>query len=109
MKLLGPDDSMTKQVAKYVSSVGLYVEYLKRQQQQQQQQETQKKSKTKTKAAPVNNIATTSTSTTKNGKKSKKNNTPPQSNPEIANQSIDEILRFIEGKPLGSKKSNKKK
>ena len=29
MKLLGPDDSMTKQVAKYVSSVGLYVEYLK--------------------------------------------------------------------------------
>ena len=63
MKLLGPDDSMTKQVAKYVSSVGLYVEYLKRQ--QQQQQETQKKSKTKTKAASVNNTATTSTSTTK--------------------------------------------
>ena len=109
MKLLGPDDSMTKQVAKYVSSVGLYVEYLKRQQQQQQQQETQKKSKTKTKAASVNSTATTSTWTTKNGKKSKKNNTPPQSNPEIANQSIDEILRFIEGKPLGSKKSNKKK
>ena len=71
MKLLGPDDSMTKQVAKYVSSVGLYVEYLKRQQ-QQQQQETQKKSKTKTKAASVNNTATTSTSTTKNGKNQRK-------------------------------------
>ena len=39
--------------------------------------------------------------------KIKENNTPPQSNPEIANQSIDEILRFIEGKPLGSKNPTK--
>ena len=64
MKLLGPDDSMTKQVAKYVSSVGLYVEYLK-DNNNNNNKKLKKKSKTKTKAAPVNNIATTSTSTTK--------------------------------------------
>lgn len=46
----------------------------------------------------------------KNGKKSKKQNSPPQSNPEIANQSVDEILKFIEGnsESKGSKKSKKK-
>ena len=108
LKLLGPDDSMTKQVAKYVSSVTLYVEYLKR-----QQQETQKKTKTKVTSGnntnSNNNTSTITPTANKNGKKSKKNNTPPQPNPEIANQSVEEILRFIEGKPLGSKKSNNKK
>lgn len=116
IKLLGPDDSMTKQVAKYISSVALYVEFMNR-----QQQEAQKKAKSnghnhshgKVKV-PTASATTTTTNTAsisggvKNGKRSKKQNSPPQPNPEIANQSVDEILKFIEGNN-GSKSSKKSK
>ncbi|RCK60406.1 Clustered mitochondria [Candida viswanathii] len=110
IKLLGPDDSMTKQVAKYLSSVSLYVEYMNR-----QQQEAQKKAKTnghghaKVKApiaaVTAGNVVGAGAGA-KAGKKAKKQNTPPQPNPEIANQSVDEILKFIEGN--SSSKSSKK-
>ncbi|KAL6453550.1 CLU1 Clustered mitochondria protein [Candida maltosa Xu316] len=112
VKTLGPDDSMTKQAAKYVSNVALYVEYMKR-----QQQEAQKKAKANGKAkaqqpAPAAGNAAANVATgSKNGKKSKKQNTPPQPIPDIANQSVDEILQFIEGgnPSKSSKKANKKK
>ncbi|KAG7660738.1 CLU1 [[Candida] subhashii] len=109
-KLLGPDDSMTKQIAKYVSNVSVYIEYMKVKDQEAKKIASQQKAAA---AAAAANAAQTKAKSPVGGKKGAvgKKNQIPQSNPEIANQSIEDILKFIEGnqpKKSGKKGSKKK-
>ncbi|KAI5961219.1 CLU1 [Candida pseudojiufengensis] len=104
-KLVGPEDSMTKQISKYLSNVLLYIDYSKA-------KEKEKKKAISQKASAPNGqhkIKATSNSNghhqQQNGNKSKKEKTF-QSVPEIASQSVDEILKFIEGKNSTKSKKN---
>ncbi|EAZ63854.2 accessory factor to EIF3 [Scheffersomyces stipitis CBS 6054] len=93
-KVLGPDDALTKQASKYVSSIETYVKELA------QQAVASGNSKIKVKSQ---------TETVKNGKKNGKKSAIPQPDPEIASKSIDDILQFIEGNnPKKSSKKSKK-
>ena len=111
-KLLGPDDSMTDQTSKYISNVAMYIEYLKARQAQS------KKSPPPTQTVAPNARVSASQASAKvangNGtgssksKKGKKDKSTPQSDPQIANQSVEDILKFIEGKSKPNAKSKSK-
>lgn len=85
---IGPQDRLSTDCANYVANLKTYIAYLK-------QQEKEKKQPKKVNAPPA-------VPHTKKGKK----NGQLQPDPEIASKSVDEILRFIEGK--GGKKKGKK-
>ncbi|KAG2735555.1 hypothetical protein G9P44_001769 [Scheffersomyces stipitis] len=104
-KVLGPDDALTKQASKYVSSIETYVKYMAAREEQRKRELAQQavasgNSKIKVKSQ---------TETVKNGKKNGKKSAIPQPDPEIASKSIDDILQFIEGNnPKKSSKKSKK-
>ncbi|KAI5954816.1 CLU1 [Candida theae] len=117
--LLGPNDSMTKQCGKYQSNIALYVEYTKAQAAREKKSTAtnsthSKKSlqqQSKVKFPSVGGGPAGVNGKHVNGKSnghSKKGQTPPQPDPSIANQSVDEILNFIEGRKKASSKKSKK-
>ncbi|KAK6463291.1 protein TIF31 [Scheffersomyces coipomensis] len=94
-KLLGPDDSLSKQADKYVGTLKTYQEYLKVQEQQKKKQLAEQAAASGNNKVRVKSNTETVTNGKKNGN-SKKNNIP-QPDPEIASKSIEDILNFIEG------------
>lgn len=99
-RVLGPDDAYTKESARHVDLIEKYLNFLELQKQQNAQQQSQQ--------ASVKSVAKPPAPAESKGKGSKKKGKKDiQQDPEFANKSIDEILKFIEGnKP--SKKSKKK-
>ncbi|RLV84094.1 Clustered mitochondria protein [Meyerozyma sp. JA9] len=87
---IGPNDRLTKDCSNYVANLKTYIAYMK------QQAKDKNKPKSKVKAPPVPPQAAT--------KKSKNKSKTAQPDPEIASQSVDEILKFIEGKTKTKKK-----
>ncbi|RLV94351.1 Clustered mitochondria protein [Spathaspora sp. JA1] len=110
-KLLGPDDSMTKQVAKYVSNVSMYVEYMNVKNEEAKKAAAAAAANTGAKSASKVKVTSAPATPVASKKKTGKKNQIPQSDPEIANKSIDDILKFIEGgnQPKKGKKGSKKK
>ncbi|KAI5955645.1 CLU1 [Candida jiufengensis] len=109
-KLVGPNDSMTKQISKYVANVSLYIEYAKAKDKEKKKALQQKAAITNQNKIKVSNgNGHNHQHPPQNGqtKNSKKDKSIFQSVPEIASQSVDEILNFIEGKTRSTK--NKKK
>ncbi|KAK6454028.1 protein TIF31 [Scheffersomyces xylosifermentans] len=106
-QLLGPDDSLTKQASKYVSSIQTYIKYLQIKDEQHKRELAQQAAATGNSKVKVKSqsevVANSKRSGAKNG--SKKNNIP-QPDPEIASKPIEDILQFIEGKQ--PKKTGKK-
>lgn len=98
-KLLGPDDRYSIHASKYVSNITKYLEYTKL---VSEKKKLEAKQSTLVKPKPVGNKAPQSKSKKAN---SKKNTTKSTSS--IATQSVDEILKFIEGPTSGNKKSKK--
>lgn len=86
---IDPKDRLTKDCSNYVANLKTYIAYMK-------QQAKDKNKPKKVKAPPVPPQATT--------KKSKNKSKMAQPDPEIASQSVDEILKFIEGKTKTKKK-----
>ena len=86
---IDPNDRLTKDCSNYVANLKTYIAYMK-------QQAKDKNKPKKVKAPPVPPQATT--------KKSKNKSKMAQPDPEIASQSVDEILKFIEGKTKTKKK-----
>ncbi|CAK9438413.1 uncharacterized protein LODBEIA_P26370 [Lodderomyces beijingensis] len=99
-KLMGPKDPMSVQAGKYVSNVAMYIEYnsvekKKKKLLAQKSANGQSKKKNGSNANGLHEH--------KNGKQKKEKS--PTSNPEIANKSVEEILKFIEGKETKKKRS----
>ncbi|CAI5757928.1 unnamed protein product [Candida verbasci] len=93
-KFVGPNDTMTKQISSYIENIKLLINYMKK--------ENGKKAMKKKSPSPP---TSSSSNGSKNGKKSKSkksNQTLPD--PEIANQSVDAILNFIEGNTTSKSK-----
>lgn len=94
-KLVGPEDTLSKECANFVSQIETYIAYNQHQAAEQKKNEAGKKKQPTVKKpvkAPVQ----------KKGKK----NQAPASDPLIASKSVDEILQFIEGSQ-GRKKGKK--
>lgn len=117
-RVLGPHDSMTKQVGKYQSNIALYVEYTKAQQAAKEKKVASGSlSSHAKKSLQLSKVKLPPSVVVNNGKHvngksnghSKKMQAPPQPDPSIANQSVDEILNFIEGHKKASSKKNKNK
>ncbi|KAK6198815.1 accessory factor to EIF3 [Scheffersomyces amazonensis] len=107
-KTLGPYDSLSKQASKYVSSLTTYQEYVKVQEQQKKKQIAEQAAATGNNKVRVKSAAEiSSAAAASNGKKSGKKSSPLP-DPEIANKSIDDILKFIEGNQPSKSKKNKK-
>ena len=113
-RVLGPNDSMTKQVGKYQANIALYVEYTKAQQAKEKKIASSllaKKSVNHPKVKLPSAVANGAHANGKSNGHSKKGHVapPPQPDPSIANKSVDEILNFIEGHKKTSSKKNKHK
>lgn len=105
-KFIGPDDQLSKKSSSFANNISTYLAYNEHQKLEQKKalsQQAASNGKVKAKSAVEQQL--------KNGKKGKKN-VVPQSNPEIASKSVDDILQYIEGnnpKKQIKKKSNSKK
>ncbi|EGW35071.1 accessory factor to EIF3 [Spathaspora passalidarum NRRL Y-27907] len=109
-KLLGPDDSLTKQASRYTGSVNMYIEYMNAKSQEAKKQAAAVAAATAKSASKVK-VPGVSATTAASKKKAGKKHQVPQPDPEIASKSIDDILKFIEGgnQPKKGKKGSKKK
>lgn len=95
-KVVGPDDTLTKECSNFAQNLKKYIIYSEKQQ-------AEKKSVAKKPKAGKSTLKTPTPSS--NGKKA--NVKPVTRDAEIASKSVDEILEFIEGS--GAKKNKKSK
>lgn len=98
-KVVGPEDTLTKECFTFVVSIKRYLDYT---------QLEKEKAKTAAKRVKVNsaskNVAASKPETTKRGKKAK---APVAVDPSIASKSVDEILQYIEGNSTSKKSKSK--
>lgn len=103
---IGPDDIFSKETNELVSKFEDHIKYLAEQKKnaaQQKSQQQQQQQQLAAQQALQKQINTKRVAGKKNGKKQQ----VPVSDPSIASQSVDEILKFIQG-PAPSKKKTKK-
>lgn len=90
-KNIGPDDVLTKKASNFVKNITTYLTYTEKQKAESKKQMMSDVKSTKGNAKSKTNVFN------KGLKKGRKNKSPLP-NPEIALQSVDEIMQFIEGK-----------
>ncbi|KAG7192043.1 Intracellular distribution of mitochondria [Scheffersomyces spartinae] len=96
-RVLGPSDTYTKESVKYEDNIAKYLKFLDLQKKQTQQSNN--------KPVPVKSASGKSAPVKASKKKGKKD---IQQDPEFANKSVEEILKFIEGDKKKSSSSSKK-
>lgn len=103
---LGLSDSTTKRTEKWYTSLERYVTITARQEKMLKEAEAARLKEERKEAAAAVSATVASTKSNGKGKKSKKDISP---DPEISKQSVDDIMKFIEGGNTPSKKKNGKK
>lgn len=101
-KVVGPDDVISKECTTFASNLSGYLAYSEHQLAEKRKELAQQAKSAKN----TKNVAKSSPKVVpaQKGKKSKKQ----IADPDIASKSVDEILKFIEGKLSDKKKKNKK-
>lgn len=94
-RLVGPDDTFTKECVNFAKNLGNYMAY-------SEHQKAEKKKLLAQEAKAAAQASAKAASKSKNGKKAKKT---VVADPDLPSKSVDEILQFIEG---SNQKSNKK-
>ncbi|OUM54300.1 hypothetical protein BVG19_g3667 [[Candida] boidinii] len=102
---LGLSDPTTKKTEKWYTSLERYVTITARQEKMLKEAEAARLKEERKEAAAASSIVASSKSNDK-GKKSKRDISP---DPEISKQSVDDIMKFIEGGNTPSKKKSGKK
>lgn len=105
-KLVGPEDRLNKDVSALVGNIGTYLAYNEHQAAEKRKVLAQQAAAHKGKFK-VKSVTEAPSAPVKNGKKAKKQSAQP--NPEIATQSVDDILNFIEGSSKGKKNGKNSK
>lgn len=103
---LGLSDSTTKRTEKWYTSLERYVTITARQEKMLKEAEAARLKEERKEAAAAVSASVASTKSNGKGKKSKKDISP---DPEISKQSVDDIMKFIEGGNTPSKKKSGKK